>query len=84
MRQDDIVEAVQEIVAAQLTGYQTKSEATSQLTAYKSEASSTYLKKTQAAAKIKSYLESKLERIWVRQGNKNLKRVMVRDGTCGE
>jgi len=71
MRQDDIVEAVQEIVAAQLTGYQTKSEATSQLTAYKSEAtsqltayqtkseaSSTYLKKTQAEAKIKSYLES--------------------------
>jgi len=45
MRQDDIVEAVQEIVAAQLTGYQTKNEAT-------------YLKKTQAAAKIKSYLES--------------------------
>ena len=78
MRQDDIVEAVQEIVAAQLTGYQTKSEATSQLTAYKSEASSTYqtkseasstyLKKTQAEAKIKSYLESTLERIWVRRG----------------
>jgi len=70
MRQDDIVDAVKEIVDAKLAGYQKKSEAastylkksevSSQLTAYqtKSEAASTYLKKSQAADKIRSYLES--------------------------
>jgi len=59
-RQDDIEGAVEEIVARQLSGYQKKSETTSQLTAYqkKSEAASTYLKKSQADAKIRSYFES--------------------------
>ena len=62
--QNDLEGAIKEIVAGQLAGYQKKNETTSQLAAYqkKSEAASTYLKKSQANAKIRSYLESKSRR----------------------